>query len=310
MDDLEYVNMNNLLRSNMLTMNSLIRDYVDFADDLYLNHSCTKKCAECEGSCIRCLRKQNYEGKHQGYNCDKGCGAYVCHYTYRHMAEMRYLVSKMKNLPVYTKVLSIGCGPCSELISIEYELPKLLQKYHIDYLGIDMSEKWSPYHDKLKELLGLYNRNATAGFKYNDIANCFEELQWERFNIVVLNYFLSDFRSAHKGSMIPVKHLCISLNETIFSKMPANSYVLINDINHYKSRDTFDALIRSIGRHKEVKKYRFEEPRKVLQKDTSSYTNYGNAILTLPKKFSSGIFKREYSPWEECRSAQVLIQLK
>lgn len=293
-------------------MNALIKDYVYFADSYYRNHTCTEGCSlSCVKSCIQCLDNQNHKGIARKYDCEKRCGAYLCHYIFRHVMEMCCLAHSIKNLPEVIKVLSIGCGPCSELISLEHEMSQIQRNHCIDYLGIDMSEKWRPIHVELSKLMLKHNKNVSVSYIYKDIIHAMENLKEESFDIVILNYFLSDYKSLNNNSIIPIRLLCSELNEAIFSKMPENSYILINDINHnVKARDSFDALIRAISRHKIVVKYRFKKPENVLQEYTQSYINRGDCPWELPAYSREGRFEAEYSPRTDCASAQVLIQLK
>ncbi len=296
----------------MKVVSGIIEDYVCFADKYYQSQICKKDfSSSCHNDCIQCLDNQNHKGIARKYDCEKRCGAYLCHYIFRHVMEMCCLAHSIKNLPEAIKVLSIGCGPCSELISLEHEISQIQQNHCIDYLGIDMSEKWRPFHLELPNLMLKHNKNVSAKFVYKDIVNTMEELKEESFDIVVFNYFLSDFKSLNNNSMIPVRNLCSILNDYVFSKMPEDSYILINDINHnVKARDSFDALIRAISRHKIVFKYRFKKPENVLQEYTQSYINRGDCPWKLPAYSREGRFEAEYSPRTDCASAQVLIQLK
>ncbi len=294
----------------MKVMESLVKDYINFADNHFQTHTCTVKCSECKDDCIMCLDDQNFKGIAREYDCEKRCGAYVCHYFFRHMPEMCYLAREMKYLPETIKILSIGCGPCSELIGIMANLPKTYLNYNIDFLGIDMSKKWSPFHQQLSKLMVKHNRNVSVRFLYKDIDNAMDELMEERFDIVVMNYFLSDYRFFYKDNIVPVINLCHSLNKAVFSKMPNNSHIMINDINHKKARDCFDVLVRSVKRKKIDEYFRFEKPYDVSQEYTLNYNMRKNVLWELQKHFFTEPFELDYSPRTDCASAQVLVQLK
>lgn len=296
----------------MKGVSGIIEDYVCFADNYFQSQTCKKDCSSsCHNNCIICLDNQNHKGIAREYDCEKRCGAYLCHYIFRHIIEMYCLIRSIKNLSESVRVLSIGCGPCSELISLEHRMSQIHQNHHIDYLGVDMSDKWHPFHLELSDLMIKHNKNVSINFINKDIVDALENLREDSFDIVIFNYFLSDFKSLNNNRTIPVRNLCSLLNEAVFSKMPENSYILINDINHdYKARDSFEVLIKAIDRRKIVKKYRFIKPVKVLQDYTPSYTNRGDVSRKLPVCFSEKQFQDKYSPRTDCASAQVLIQLK
>lgn len=288
----------------------MLIDYVDFASKHHTSVSCENQCfTSCNNGCLDCLDKQNYRGQQRTYDCEKRCGAYVCHYIFRFLEEMRFLYTDVELLNSSVKVLSIGCGPCSELFPLDEMMAQQFEVYSIDFVGIDSSDKWRPFHDEIDRLILAHQKPIETRFITGDAMSELNQLPEEEFDIIVMSYFLSDYRKLHNRSITPVRQFCRLLNDTVISRMPNKSYVLLNDINHFLSRDCFDALISAIRRSKVVNKYRFNKPYNVQEGYTRSYSNRGNPITTIPKKYLDPSFQLMFNPWTDCSSAQVIVEV-
>lgn len=177
-------------------------------------------------------------------------------------------------------------------------------------MGIDLSDKWKLFHDEIDRLLTAHQKPINTGFVIGDVHIVLDHLNEVEFDILVLNYFLSDFLKIHNGSLVEVRYLSQLIYDKIISRMRIGSFVLINDINHYNIRDCFDVLTSEIKRYKVVKKYRFDKPAKILERYTPSYNNRGNKIIPIPKKYLSQDFQQAYNPRTDCSSAQVVIEVR
>jgi len=223
---------------------------------------------------------------------------------------MSYLCREVRNHNGSIKVLSIGCGPCSELFPLIKEIESQSPTYRIEYWGIEMSDKWIPFHDEINRLINLYHKPISTNFIIGDAEVEIELLQEVEFDVLILNYFLSDFKKSHHGSMFRVRQLYQLVYDKIISLMPDKSHILINDINHNNTRDCFDALLPIIKRNKIVKKYRFEKPTNVLQSYTPSYVNRGNPPIRIPTNILGDNIALSYYPRTDCSSAQVSIEVR
>lgn len=289
----------------------MLTDYVDFANICHTSASCVNPCVtSCNSECLICLDRQNYQSQQRTYDCEKRCGAYVCHYLFRFFIEMRLLCRDVKPLNSSIKVLSIGCGPCSELFPLDEVMAKQFEEYNIDFVGIDLSDKWRLFHAELDRLINVHHKPIITRFIIGDALSELSQLLEEEFDIIVLNYFLSDYRKLHSRSILPVRQFCQLLYNTVINRMPIKSYILLNDINHNESRDCFDVLTSEIKRSKVVKKYRFDKPYNVLETYTPSYSNRGNPIITIPKKYLAPSYQQVFSPRTDCSSAQVVVEVR
>lgn len=288
----------------------MLIDYIDFADTYHTTTQCVNPCVtNCSSTCLLCLDRQNFRSQLRTYDCEKRCGAYVCHYLFRFFIEMRLLYREVKPLNSSVNVLSLGCGPCSELFPLVEVLEKEYEEYSINFMGIDLSDKWKLFHDEIDRLVTAHQKPINTRFVIGDVQIVLNHLNEVEFDIIVLNYFLSDFMKSPNGS-ITVRGLSQLIYDKIISRMRIGSFVLINDINHNDTRNCFDMLISAIERYKVVKKYRFEKPISVLQKYTIYYNNRGNKTIKIPKKYLSEGFQQAYSPRTDCSSAQVLVEVR
>ena len=288
-----------------------LSDYVDFADTCHTSTLCVNPClAGCNSKCISCLDKQNFQGQQRTYDCEKRCGAYVCHYLFRFFIEMRFLCKEVRPLNDSVKVLSIGCGPCSELFPLDEVMENQFKEYRIDFVGIDLSDKWRLFHAEIDRLIAVHQKPITTRFIIGDAMSELNQLLEEEFDIIVLNYFLSDYRKLHNRSILPIRQFCQLLYHTIIDRMPINAYILLNDINHNESRDCFEVLTSEVKRSKVVKKYRFDKPYIVLETYTPSYYTRGNPIIKIPKKYLALSFQQVFSPRTDCSSAQVIVEVR
>jgi aryl-phospho-beta-D-glucosidase BglC (GH1 family) len=223
---------------------------------------------------------------------------------------MRFLCKEASPLNDSLKVLSIGCGPCSELFPLDEVMAKQFEEYCIDFVGIDMSDKWRLFHAEIDRLITVHQKPIKTRFIIGDVMSELNQLLDEEFDIIVLNYFLSDYRKLHNRSILPVRQFSHLLYNTVINRMPINSYILLNDINHNESRDCFDALIHEIKRKMIVKKFRFRKPEVVLDKYTQYYNSRGNPIINIPKKYLAQSFQQLYSPRTDCSSAQIIVEVR
>ncbi len=289
----------------------MLTDYVDFADSCHSAAQCVNPCfTNCSSGCLICLDKQYHKGQQRIHDCEKRCGTYVCHYLFKFFVEMRLLCKEVSPLNDSLKVLSMGCGPCSELFAVEEMMAKQFEEYRIDFVGIDLSDKWRLFHAEIDRLIAVHQKPINTRFIVGDATSELSQLLEEEFDIIVLNYFLSDYRKLHSRSILPVRQFCHLLYHTVIDRMPINAYILLNDMNHNDSRDCFDALIHEIKRRKIVKKFRFHKPLEVLDKYTPSYSKRGDPSIRINSKYTTRNFIRAYSPRTDCSSAQVLIEVR
>ena len=77
------------------------------------------------------------------YDCTHMANVYTCKYSCRYASEIVYAVEQLKDLSNLTdlKVLSFGCGPCTDLFAIDYlRSLGILSYQNLEYRGVDYSE--------------------------------------------------------------------------------------------------------------------------------------------------------------------------
>lgn len=259
---------------------------------------------QCKGNCLACFKDMHFNNVERRYNCKNSIYHYVCTYIYKYSSEIKYL---FKNCEDFSKmqsfdVLSIGCGPCSDLLAIcEYMLENNDMK-PLNYLGIDLNDLWGLIHFHIQKILKPYNFNLE--FVYDDVFNKFDTLEVKP-NILIISYVISDIIN-HRQK--PNRFL-EQIKDKIIYFMPKKSYVILNDVDRpwysYKGpTGHFDSLVKRLNEeHKfrfQFRKFNFGKFWAYGGKDNS---HKSNQLLT---KLPPHIHKK-YNTWDECGSAQLVI---
>ncbi|GAP71728.1 hypothetical protein SAMD00024442_17_28 [Candidatus Symbiothrix dinenymphae] len=280
----------------------MINKLVEFCDTQY-NRDKSGRCKNCpndEGctSCFNCLEKIHDVNTHERtYNCPNIAYCYTCKYLYRYSSEIEHLLKRYNFINVHTlRVCSIGCGPCSDLFGLYSWKTRNSLTWQIEYKGFELNRIWEPIHNQIKL------PDCDAEFVYDEVFQYYQA-GTQLPNVLILNYVLSDVLKNNPDDFtIFIDNLCV-----LYQKM-SNSVLIVNDINLGRNekeiRFHFDTLIQRIQKDNDVQivdKFHFENTQK-------SYFRYGtqhivnNAIITPLQNINA-----KYSPWVECRSAQLFI---
>lgn len=295
-----------------------ITDKVNLKQINYLNeiiHNCNEayivddgeSCRVCNNRCngdySKFLRDIHF-GDRKRYNCDKIMNYYFPKYGYRYAFEIEKILnyyadelSEFKDL----HVLSIGCGPCTELMGIVSF--NAANKKPVKYNGIDLNSKWKSIHNMIESKLDDYYK---LNFHYEDVFQFIDNINPNKkqlnSNIVIFQYVLSDmekYKSKHE-----IYILFKRLYHEILRYLPKRALVILNDINHKeKVRDLYD-LFESILPEDEFKvdKYHF-----ITKRD--EYFRYGNGIEeNYVPYFIPDYIDNRYNPWITCNSAAFIIR--
>lgn len=118
------------------------------------NQKCDEPCENCSygefcpEDCEKCLEYIHYpshaetNAPKRKYDCTHMADFYMCKYSYRYTSEIIYALEWMPSLSSEKnlKVLSFGCGPCTDLFAIDYLRVSGKLRYQIlDYRGVDYS---------------------------------------------------------------------------------------------------------------------------------------------------------------------------
>jgi hypothetical protein len=146
---------------------------------------------------------------------------------------------------------------------------------------------------------------------YQDVFDSQNELEQLSPNVLVMNYFLSDFRKHNENSLLAVRTLLEKLYSEVVENMATPCIIVLNDMNHNQARDCFECFSEIISKHRSIniKKFRFTNPTKVLPQYTTGYNNRGSGAFQIPKRFM-GDFESKFSPWKYCSSAQYIIEMR
>ncbi len=273
-----------------------IPELVIYCDASYARQE--EQCADCqndncEGRCSRCFNSIHGFNSTRDYDCQNLIYHYVCEYIYAKSSEIAHLFNRHAELNQLQelRILSIGCGPASELFGINHSLPNS----SITYKGFDLNSLWTDIHQKITNSV-QNNTNRNISF-YN--ANVFEQYAELDFvpNVLILSYLISHLPKVG----IDVNEFLTTLRDEIISTMPVNSYIIINDTNHNAVRDNFQVLLNLLNETGtySASKYRFQ-----------GYQNYGdrhhsdNLIVTIPQAI-----RDKYETWRVCgKAAQMVIK--
>lgn len=182
--------------------NMLIDYIIDFCSTQYIKHTncySSPRCKQCNhptatysGDCGDSLyqihfRPNDEEAKHI-YNCKNLTNFYVCKYSFKYSSEIIYALMKCSPLKKVSpiKVLSIGCGSCTDLFAPDYLREIEGFTYNkISYVGVDLlKEQWEMIHEQIKmymfpntvkfftKALHLYLIQLTAGRDHQILLFC------------------------------------------------------------------------------------------------------------------------------------------
>ena len=294
----------------------LIHEIVDYCNTEYCRSDTKHVCyncnhpSECSGGCKECLKQihfpNGYPGGKRDYDCKNLINFYVCDYINKYASEMLYLLRKSNKLNrMYEyNILSIGCGAAPDLTAFEEYVSETNPYKKINYFGIDMNQLWRPIHRKIMHYSGRsVNR---IQFQYDDATEYLNGHPMHGIDVVVFQYVISHFYNT--GHIEQIHGLFESIEKNVIdNKEPGNPVViLINDVNSCnRGRDFFEEMLWFAGNHGGVSQYYFDYR---IQNENQRYGEMhpDNKILFDLSECDLDIYK----PWEECSSAQMLIEIE
>lgn len=289
----------------------------------------TKRCDSCDAcsykdycphDCEKCLDYIHTpshapdDAPNRKYDCDRMADFYVCKYVCRYTSEMIYALRRLRDLSNKSaiKVLSLGCGPCTDLLALDYL--KTQGEYSfttLEYRGVDYSEDvWKSIHTNIKL---LSSPGSTVKFYYQDICTFIDKIgegAWVP-DLVTFQYFLSDLHRHSEATS--VGSFLKSFTQFANDYMPFNSYIVLNDINlgtgYGGGRDYFETL-SSLLTSCNFRRGRFCNDNSRSPFYPRGYTYGEDSDGEFPS--NQNIFSLSqwaaYSPFNTCASAQMLIK--
>lgn len=291
--------------------------YVDkltqFCDLEYDKMDCKNSQFAAIRNCKQCLEEIHAypSPSDREYDCPKMIYYYVNNFIYRYSSEIQHLFESkndlFNSLDKY-KILSVGCGPCTELFGIKNFISDNEEcKKEMAYLGVDTNDAWIPIH---KEILNLFKNDIPIKYIYeridkDNLPNCHP-------NIVFFQYFISHIHKSCKGT----DQLIVSeLNKLLFllDIFDDISYIIINDINHSERATKyyfyFANKIKSLHPKSRVFPFHFRNWRG--PNSGNYHFNHNSAEhsdISLKRDYPA-YFVAKYNTWTRCTSAQMLIQV-
>lgn len=291
----------------------LIEKILEYCDDNFPSEH--YRCIDCDhpGICPRdcneCLRQIHFEadqeGKRHSYDCRNLANCYVCKYAFKYTSEICYALKGGDRLANANKltVLSIGCGPCTDLFAFDYMREKGYYSFEeMKYIGVEPLKTWSGIHDQIEKCRKPYIQTS---FVYKYIQDFLPNLIEEEYkaDVIIMNYLLSDF---HKyGGSENVLDFLDCLVYYIIEVSP-NAVIIINDINLDCSRgggrDYFDILFRQLKGFRRVRRHFYNS-------NKPSHYEYGDEYPSNQLVFSDDLVSEYdlYNPYRSCGSAQIII---
>ncbi|MGQ9558312.1 MAG: hypothetical protein ACUVTU_10195 [Desulfurispora sp.] len=177
----------------------LLNQVVEYCYSDYQTNKNTCFCAaSCGMDCNSCLEKIHFYKASRHYDCRSMINYYVCKYVYRQASEMAVLLRNLPwhQFPYPLRVLSLGCGSCSELYAFLYHRNQLGRCAGLQYVGVDRNYLWQPVHRMIVYKADKYDLE--LAFKYGDILSLLrtktKSMAGGHFkpNVLVMQYLLSD----------------------------------------------------------------------------------------------------------------------
>ena len=288
-----------------------INKIVDYCDSVYKSNNIEYRCEKCNnnctGSCEMCLESIHF-GDDRRYNCENISNYYCCKYIYKYSSEIQYLFESHYTLSELEcmRVISIGCGPCTDLVGVLNFIKTSELDIPIEYTGIDLNDIWSNVHNLISS---NNNDMINSRFIYDDIFNLVHNDLLKndiRPNILIFQYVLSDMRKYNTDKEI--KSFIDKLIKSIVINLEDNSYIILNDINHCDTRQYFEYMLEKIKSNNiEIQWHRhhFRNNARPYHYDYGEEYESNDLTSVIPNDILD-----TYNPWTFCSSAQLIIRKK
>lgn len=289
----------------------MLNELVRLCDERYQSHHC-EECSYdiyCPNDCEKCLKYIHYPQDapaERKYDCKRMMDYYVCKYAHKYTSELIYAFSMLRDLrnKRHLNVLSIGCGPCTDLFALNYLNNKGTYNYTtIDYRGVEINtEIWSNIYN---DIVDIIPRSWSFEVIPEDICDYIDILlqqDWKP-DLVVMQYVFSDM---HKHTQPQVITAMISSLAQYIDSCDKNTYVVCNDINltvnRNGGREYFDQLYHKMCTRSTPRKFHFDNSNKPKHYEYG-YEYESNALIVYP-----GNELASYHPYKSCASAQMIIK--
>ena len=275
----------------------------------YCPHDCEK--------CLDYIHNPNHakaDAPDRKYDCTHMADFYTCKYSCRYASEIMYAIERCVDLHNLQelRVLSFGCGPCTDLFAIDELRKRNVLSYNtLKYRGVDYSENvWRWIHRDIKS---FENDNCSIKFFYRDacdLINTIAEGSWTP-NVVVFQYVFSDMQK--HTDIQSINNFINTFADYYNTKIQPNTYIILNDVNlgrdYGGGREFFDRLLAKLN-NSIYGKGRFcnDHARGSYYSRGYPYGDDCDGEFPNNANFFDLTPWRRYSPFDTCASAQMIIK--
>ena len=191
-------------------------------DSFCISRGCTK------GDCSKCLFQIQHGNSSFHYSCEK----ITCHYTLRFFNRFASEITHLLSIFDYSKltdlnVVSLGCGPGSEIYGIIKTFLLKRANTILHYEGHDLNNYWETVQKMSKQSLRQLSHEIQ--FYTTDLFADFHGFENNVIHILMFNYLLSDAASFMTDEQ--KKRFIEDVVNFIIENNVKN--VFFNDINYY-----------------------------------------------------------------------------
>lgn len=294
----------------------LLYDLVERCNYRNENLDAHEQCQDCEygcdcpHDCTVCLGYVHYPQrapKKRKYDCVHMADCYYCKYAFKYASEIVYGLRQLADLrsKKTLRVMSIGCGPCTELAAIDYLRGTQELNYdRLDFRGIDpLNQMWKYIWEDIEEFYG----DEVHFFDWNilDAIDIIVQKNWIP-DIIIFQYVFSDMYK--NNTQEEIVDFIEKLAKFINNQKQKKIYIFVNDINlstDYKGgREFFDILCNKIASPKIIRRLHFNNSNAERHYDYGVEYETNELVFGIP---SQEIYEK-YNPFDSCASAQILIK--
>ena len=231
-----------------------MKEFLDFLSECQTQYN---SCASCINNCPNNHYCKANEGqmsicnqcifhilwaKHPSfsYGCPKITYHYALRFFNRFSSEIAYAMAKYRfgEIKKYN-VVSLGCGPGSEVYGFVRVLKVRKLPIVLDYQGYDQNKIWKNVQDISKDKLSQSGHHIE--FYCNDMFNDFVGFNGEGVDLLVMNYLLSDVQkfSNNVGQM---EQFLSSVAFFVIMNNVRN--ILFNDNSYYGNKGKMDSGVQ------------------------------------------------------------------
>lgn len=273
-----------------------------------IEHYCTRTNCE-EGDCMNCLYQIQHGNPSFHYSCAHITYYYVLRFFNRFSSEIAYLFNSIDiSDKQEINVVSLGCGPGSEIYGLIKSLQIRNLNVKINYEGHDLVSYWEPIQQKSIECLS--NLRHDIHFYTTNLFEDFHGFANSQVDFLVLNYLLSDaalFMTNQQKHNFVTEIADFIVNANVKT-------ILFNDIRLYGDYERLNSgtmliklLMNKLGeRGKQMRgslRYFWGDP--FLGKNASKW-RYNTSNVLLLQKHPDNNFMRNV---DYCKSKQAIIKI-